>query len=329
MDMAFFDTLPGLTFMLVVGLALLALGGDKFVESSEQIANRLGLSAFVIGLTIVAFGTSAPEMLVAIEAVLSNTSGIASGNIVGSNIANILFVIGVAALFCPVPCNEDGLIKNMIILALATFCFLVFSSDGKIEVFEGISLFVGLLLFLYTNFITDSSVMNNDCSNEYRTNEDPEAVDKNTGKSLFLVSVVMVVSCLALLAGAEFTVNYGGLIAQKMGISADVIGLTIIALGTSLPELVTVLAATLKGRGDMGVGAIVGSNIFNLLAVGGVSAIVSGTTGINVTEMTFSLAVMGGCFLLLVPFVIRKSSIGALTGVPAVVGYAAYIYIVF
>ena len=233
--------------LLAGGLILLVWGADRFIDASSKIALQLGVSELVIGLTLIAFGTSAPEVSVAIASVLNQNANIATGTIVGSNIANIGLVFGIS-MFAFV--GSKGLSKTpLICFALSVVWLFIALQDLNINVFESIGFIVILLLFLY---------------GLYQESESSESSKKEfEAKEIFFA----LVSLTALIIGAQVTVENAEKLALLFGISETVIGLTIIAVGTSLPELAASLAALYKQKGQMIVGNIIGSNVFNIVTV--------------------------------------------------------------
>jgi cation:H+ antiporter len=233
--------------LLFGGLILLVWGADRFIDASSKIALQLGVSELVIGLTLVAFGTSAPEVSVAIASVLNQNANIATGTIVGSNIANIGLVFGIS-MFAFV--GSKGLSKTpLVCFALSVVWLFIALQDLNINVFESIGFIVILLLFLY---------------GLYQESESSESLKKEfEAKEIFFA----LVSLTALIIGAQVTVENSEKLALLFGISETVIGLTIIAVGTSLPELAASLAALYKQKGQMIVGNIIGSNVFNIVTV--------------------------------------------------------------
>ena len=233
--------------LLAGGLILLVWGADRFIDASSKIALQLGVSELVIGLTLIAFGTSAPEVSVAIVSVLNQNANIATGTIVGSNIANIGLVFGIS-MFAFV--GSKGLSKTpLVCFALSVVWLFIALQDLNINVFESIGFIVILLLFLY---------------GLYQESESSESSKKEfEAKEIFFA----LVSLTALIIGAQVTVENAEKLALLFGISETVIGLTIIAVGTSLPELAASLAALYKQKGQMIVGNIIGSNVFNIVTV--------------------------------------------------------------
>lgn len=294
--------------MLMIGLILLAWSGDRFVEGADALADQLGVSPLIVGLTVVAFGTSAPELVVAINAVIAGETALAAGNIVGSNIANVFLVLGATAILVPLSFEEKGLSKNLLAMLAATFGFCLFALDGRIGMIEAIILTGSLIAYLVWNVVTDQRC------------EDAGNSDFELSKGAFLL-----LSIVGLLIGADLTVEGGIKLAGLLGVDGVIIGLTAIAIGTSLPELVACLSAAIKGRSEISIGAIVGSNVFNLLAVGGISGLVAVGQGLNASGMNTSLILMGFGAIVLVAYTLTKATMRLRSGLLMLSVYAAYV----
>ena len=262
--------------LLIVGFALLVKGADFFVEGAADLARKLKIPSLVVGLTIVALGTSAPELAVSISASCSGANSMAVSNVLGSNIFNLLVVLGVCALIKPVGVTKDILRRDYPVSILATvlfFVFLIFGNDiGRIEAGVFILLMVGYMIW------TVKSALKN------RTPEQETEKKFNPVKcALFIV-----LGAAAIVFGGNFVVDHASNLGAAMGMSETLIGLTICAVGTSLPELVTTIAAARKGETDMAMGNVIGSNIFNVLFILGMSGVIS-PIEIAATEVTKTL----------------------------------------
>ena len=262
--------------LLIVGFALLVKGADFFVEGAADLARKLKIPSLVVGLTIVALGTSAPELAVSISASCSGANSMAVSNVLGSNIFNLLVVLGVCALIKPVGVTKDILKRDYpvsIIVTILFFIFLIFGNDiGRIEAGIFILLMVGYMIW------TVKSALKN------RTPEQETEKKFNPVKcALFIV-----LGAAAIVFGGNFVVDHASNLGAAMGMSETLIGLTICAVGTSLPELVTTIAAAKKGETDMAMGNVIGSNIFNVLFILGVSGVIS-PIEIAATEVTKTL----------------------------------------
>lgn len=283
---------------LIAGLVLLVLGAELLVRGASKLAAVLGISPLVIGLTIVAYGTSSPEMAVSIQSSLSGQADIALGNVVGSNIFNVLFILGVSAIAAPLIVAQQLIRLDVPIMIGVSALVYLFSLDGKINPSDGVILFIGGIL--YTIFLIYQSRREQDqaIQDEYAKYGDENG---SPAWQKWVVNIVLIVAGLGVLVlGSRWLVESAIAIARTVGLSELVIGLTIVAAGTSLPELATSFIASLKGERDIAVGNVVGSNIFNILAVLGLSATVS-PEGINVSmaalrfDIPIMIAVAGAC----------------------------------
>ena len=273
-------------FWVAVGFLLLVKGADWFVDGAAGVAGKLRIPTLVIGLTIVAFGTSAPELATSIVSASKQSVGIAIGNILGSNICNILLILGLSAMFAVLPIQKDSLKIDLPVLLGASALLIVFGETGKeINRIEGAVM--AILLVLYTTFLIVTALKKRDNTETIADLENHETLVENTeeakgfkawyermkGFTWFLL-VITVVGLGVVVGGAMLAVEGAKVIAGELGISENIVGLTVVAIGTSLPELITSVMAAKKGETDIAVGNIVGSNIFNILLVGGLSAAV-------------------------------------------------------
>ncbi len=262
-----YDTLL-LILAIIAGLVLLTWSADRFVDGASALAQSFSISPMIIGLTIVAFGTSAPEMLVSAMAAIQGNSGLAIGNAIGSNITNMTLVLGVGALIIPLSVNSQTLNREFPLMVIIMLIALALLWDGSLSRFDGIALLTGLIaLVFWTIHLARSAPANDPIEADFK-NELPE-VTSNASTWWILLSglVVLLISSQMLVWGAVG-------IAHILGISDLVIGLTIVAIGTSLPELAATVAAVRKGEHDMAVGGIVGSNLFNILGVLGIAGVI-------------------------------------------------------
>ena len=253
--------------LLVAGLSILLVGGDVLVRGAVGLAERLKIPALIIGLTIVAFGTSAPELFISIQAALAGVSGIAIGNVVGSNIANVLLVMGLPALIAASRCDDAGIGRSILVMIGFTVVFMAILFDRMVTRTEGIILLLLLAVFLYDQ-LRSAKLANDGASAELH-----EEVG-DTPTSMPMILILIAIGLVALPFGAHLTVESASAIARHWNVSDDVIGLTIVAIGTSLPELATTVMATLRSSNSIAIGNVVGSNIFNIgLILGGTSVI--------------------------------------------------------
>jgi cation:H+ antiporter len=252
---------------MFLGLGLLVYGAKRLVGGASTLALKAGLSPLIVGLTVVAFGTSAPEMAVSVKTAWLGQSDLAVGNIVGSNIFNVLFILGISAMISPLLVSKQLIRLDVPLMVVASLLFVVFSLDGKIVFWEAGVLTAGILA--YTWFLMRLA------KKEKQSLESTELAEAAKG-GLGIASISVVLGLVLLVVGSRFLVDSAVAIATALGVSQVVIGLTIVAAGTSLPEVATSIMATIKGERDIAVGNVVGSNIFNILAVGGISGLVSG-----------------------------------------------------
>ena len=265
---------------LVFGLVLLVVGSDLLLRSSIDLSLKYNVSKLVIGLTIVSFATSAPELLISISSVLKNSSDIAISNVVGSNIANIGLVFSIALLFVTININKENIKYDFPWLIIVSLLFIWFLQDSQIDRFEGVVFTSVLVLFIIFSF-------------KVRANESEDLDDLSTSNmSLSKIFIYLALSSILLYSGSELFVESSIFFANYFGVSERVIGLTMVAMGTSLPELATTLVAIYKKELDISIGNIIGSNIFNILAVIGITSIIR-TLSIKSSEiLSFDIYVM-------------------------------------
>lgn len=303
-----------------LGLLILLLAGDALVRGAVNLSLRLGVPALIVSLTIVAFGTSAPELLIAIKAVQENAPGIALGNVVGSNTANILLVLGLPAMLATLHSSECNTRKNYVFMLLSSVLFIALAFCGVFTVFSGTILLAGLALVL-ANAFREANAHRNACSLE----DDLESLEEaDPDMPYWKVSLYLVLGLIGLPMGAHLLVDNATIIARTYGVSETVIGLTLVAIGTSLPELATTVMAALRRQADVALGNVIGSNMFNLLAIVGIATLV-GPIPVAPEFLRFDLWVMLGSSLLLVPFVFFKQDITRVWGFILTVLYAVYL----
>ncbi|MEM6381723.1 MAG: calcium/sodium antiporter [Pseudomonadota bacterium] len=306
--------------ILLLGLAGLVITGDMLVRGAVGLAERFGIPPLIIGLTVVALGTSAPELMVSVQAAFEGVADIAIGNVVGSNIANVLLVLGVPALIAAIPCNQKGLKRSTFFMLGVSVLFIVFAFSGRLELWHGLVFLAALLLFLYGSYRSAIADQTGADMAQLETIDGVEGVPH----SLWAALGFFAVGVIGLPFAADATVDSATAIARSLGVPEVVIGLTIIAIGTSLPELVTTVVAALKGQSDVGVGNVIGSNIFNILFILGTTAAI---TPIPIAQqiIRFDIWVMLAASLLLLPFVLGRRDIGRATGVIFLLAYVAYL----
>ena len=271
-----------ITFLtLLGGLILLVVGAEFLVKGASSMAAILQVPPLIIGLTIVAYGTSAPEMAVSILSSFAGQADIAMGNALGSNICNILLVLGLSAVVTPLAVTRQVIRSDVPIMIGVSVLLFVFGLDGKLSRVDGSILFVGGILYTLSLIYQSHKQKNNTGEDEFA---DEYSFSGTSSTVLWLKNIVLVVGGLGLLVlGSHWLVDSSTTIARAWGVSELLIGLTIIALGTSLPELATSIVASIRGERDIAVGNVLGSNIFNILAVLGIAGIVS-PQGVNVSD---------------------------------------------
>lgn len=309
-------------FMFVLGLAVLTIGADVMVRGASRLALTLGISPLVVGLTVVAFGTSAPEMAVSAGATLNGSPDLAIGNVVGSNIANILLILGISALITPLLVAEQVIRQEIPIMIGASLLLVVLALDGWIG--RGEAALLLLLVIAYTVFLVRQSRQASRETQEEFADEMPDT--KSKWDAHWSVQVLLVLAGLGMLVlGADWLVDAAVAVARAFGVSDLVIGLTVVAIGTSMPEIATSLVAALKGERDIAVGNVVGSNVFNIFAVLGVAGLVS-REGLPVSEVArnFDLWVMLAVAFACLPIAITGREIARWEGGAFLLYYAAY-----
>lgn len=299
------------------GLVILLVAGDLLVRGAVNLALRLGIPALMVGMTVVAFGTSAPELLVSVKAVMSNAGGLALGNVVGSNIANILLVMGLPAMIAPVLVGRESL-RDFAIMIAATALFIGLAFGGVIAFWQALVLLAAFALFMGESIWRGQ-----------RTRVEPEDLEGADpalpgGK----LALYLGLGLIGLPLGANLLVAGAVDIAATLGVSDVIIGLTIVAVGTSLPELATTLMAAIRREGGVALGNILGSNIFNLLFILGVAGVVGPMT-VPEAMLRLDLWVMMGAALVLAPFIWTGRAIGRVMGALLLLGYGGYIWLLF
>lgn len=303
--------------ILIVGFVLLIKGADWFVDGASGIADKFGIPQIIIGLTIVAFGTSAPEAAVSIAAAMKNSADLAVGNVLGSNIMNILLILGICALLTPVPVQKNTLKYEIpFVIAITVVLAILGIIGNELTRIDGIILlliFAGFFVYLIRAAKNGKA-------------EESEAPAKK--KSVWVLIGLTLLGIVMIVAGSQFTVNSASAIAAKFGMGERLIGLTIVAFGTSLPELVTSAVAAKKGNADIAIGNIVGSNIFNILFVLGITATIT-NVAYGANFYLDSIVALAAAVLLLVTVLNKEHKIKRWGGVVMLASYAAYfVYLV-
>lgn len=335
--------------LVIVGLVLLAVGGESLVRGAVSLARRSGLSVLLIGITVVAAATSMPELVVSVQAALSGNPGIAVGNVVGSNIANILLILGLTAIVAPLVATSRIVRVDIPIMVLFSLVVLVVTLDGTIGFLDGLLLFAGLVAYVVTTIVisrkrgtgraaaasedpvSDGAVGDSsggDDAGGDRTGGDSADEMRSPGAGashpVLVFSALVVVGVVLLVVGARLLVTAASDLASAWGMSDLVIGLTVVAIGTSLPELATSVVAAIRGERDLAIGNIVGSNMFNIGAVLGMTSLI---TPIQVAPgaVRFDLPIMLAVSLALLPIVFTGMAIKRWEGLLFTGLYAAYI----
>ena len=315
--------------LVVVGLALLCFGGNWLVGGGENIARRLHISSFVIGMTVVAYGTSTPELAASIAAA-GQHSAIILGNVVGSNIANIGMVIGVSAILLPLAIGRSVLRREIPIMIAASALLIVLSIDGSISPYDGLVLLggLGVVTFRTVRIIAGQRARGAEsAAAESGTGDsgsaESESILRQSGGRFYAKNVGMLGAGIGLLyAGAILTVDHAVILAETFGLSQKVIGLTVVAIGTSLPELITSVMAIRRGRHYIGVGNIIGSNIYNVLMIMGVGAVLGGVSISQDVYLDYGIMMAFGASLLVA---LKVNIISRPVGICLVAGYTAYL----
>ena len=321
-------TLINIAF-LILGLVVLVIGAEGLVRGASRLAALAGIPALIIGLTIVAFGTSAPELAVSITSALNGQPNLTLGNVIGSNIFNVLFVLGISALIAPLVVAQQLVRWDVPIMVGASFALLFFALDGQIGRTEGALLFAAFAAYTLFQVWQARRERNSAVKEEYEDEYAPPVV-RNRGLEIARDVAFVLGGLVLLVLGARWLVNSAVAIAQSLGISELIIGLTIVAAGTSLPEVATSVIASLRGERDIAVGNVVGSNIFNILAVLGLATFLS-PAGVQVaTEaQRFDIPVMTAVAVACLPIFFTGNTIARWEGFLFLGYYVAYtIYLV-
>lgn len=315
-----------MTYLLfIAGLAALIVGADVLVRGASRLALSLGISPLVVGLTVVAFGTSAPEVAVSVGAVLDGKTDLALGNAVGSNIFNVLFILGLSALIVPLVVNIQLIRQEVPIMLGASLLLLLLSLDGRLSWNDGVLLLISLAA--YTSFLVvqsrrESQAVQDEYTHEFAPRAPAGWLDR------VWVQLLLIAAGLALLVlGSDWLVQAAVILAKSLGVSDLVIALTIVSAGTSMPEVATSIVAAIKGERDIAVGNVVGSSIFNALGCMGLASLVSGQAGLVVpaAALSFDLWVMVAVALACVPVFMTGQVIARWEGAVFLGYYAVYV----
>jgi cation:H+ antiporter len=319
--------------LVLAGLVVLLVGGEVLVRGAGGLARGLGMSPLLVGLTVVAAATSAPELAISVEAAVGDNSGLAVGNVVGSNIANVLLVVGVSALILPLAVGSDLVRGDIPLLAVMVTAAFLMSLDGRISPLEGLLLLAGLLAYLSVTAVRarrpGGASRPVDPGEPVPTAPDP-APPARRRRRLAIDGVLTVAGLATLVLGASWVVDGASVVARNLGVSDLVIGLTIVAVGTSLPELAMSIVGVVRGERDLAVGNVVGSGMFNTGAVLGLSALAAGDGGLAVDAhaVRFDMPVMVAAAVALVPAALSGFVIARWEGALLLGGYVAYLAVV-
>lgn len=306
--------------LIIVGFALLIVGADFLVDGASGIAKKFHIPEIIIGLTIVSIGTSMPELFVSITSAIDGYSDMALGNVIGSNLCNLLLILGLSSLIKPVDFQEETRKYEIPMCLLFTIILMIFSNtSGGISRIEAVILLVLFVLFIaYTIYM-----------GKKKSKEDSKVVEeKNKNKTIKNI-ILIILGIVGLKFGGDFVVNNAVNIAKMFNISEKVISLTILAIGTSLPKLVTSVTAAIKGNSDIAIGNIIGSNIFNILLILGVSSVIKPITFNSSYNMDLSILCISTVILALFPIIPPKNKMSRVNGLIYVLMYGAYMTMLF
>jgi len=304
---------------LIGGFVVLLAAAEIFIRGAVSLAKILNIPPLVIGMTVVAIGTSAPELMVTLDASLSGSPGLAVGNLIGSNIANVLLILGVSCLLSPMKGPESANVRDSFVLMSGSALFAFFCFQGQLSLMSGGILFAAFLGFLVSTYRKEST--DEEATAEHiQEVEDMPSIAAPMGVVVFTILVGLV----GIIWGADFLVEGGVAIARVYGVSEEIIGLTVIAFGTSLPELAASLVAAFRGHSDIAVGNVVGSNLFNILGIAGVVSMVS-PLPVSGATLSFDIWVMLGATALVLPILGGRWHPRRASGAFFLILYIAYI----
>lgn len=307
-------------FLIIAGFALLLVGGESVVRGSVALAQRLGVSPLIVGLTIVGFGTSLPEMVVSVNAALVGAPGLAVGNVVGSNVANILLILGVASIIAPIAVHPGAVRRDLLGMTVVTLIYVALGMMGQIVFWHGVLMLIAL--FCYIGF----TVWHDNKSHDEVADLHREEAEEMGVIPLRTVSIggIIVIGLFAVVVGAEWLVTGATTLAKEFGVSDEVIGLTVVAIGTSLPELATSIVAAYRGHSDVCVGNVLGSNLFNLFGITGVTALFA-PLPFSDKIVSFDLWVLLAATAIIIPFMLSGRRISRIEGSILLLLYVGFI----
>jgi cation:H+ antiporter len=309
-----------MTFLgLLAGFVLLLAGGEMLVRGAAALALRFGLSHLVVGIIIVGFGTSVPELVASIQAALAGAPGIAMGNVVGSNIANILLILGVGAVIYPIVCSKAAVFRDGFVMVVTAVLLGIGCNTGVLSVKWGL-VFIAALIF-YMGYLLYSDRKDN--GTELASPDDLPM----PSKSIWLDILFVAGGTICVVLGGKLLVDNAIIVAKSFQVSDEVVGLTLVAIGTSLPELATSIVAAMRRHSDIALGNVLGSNIYNILGIAGITAVIS-PIPVSDEMLKIDIPVMIGVSLVLFFLAVRVKRFGKRVGFAFLAGYVAFIYTV-
>ena len=311
-----------LVIFIIIGFALLIKGADFLVDGSSNIAKKFHIPEIIIGLTIVSIGTSMPELFVSVTSALEGHSDMAIGNIIGSNVCNLLLILGVSTIIRSVKFKKETRLIEIPMCLIITIIFMVICNTGKeVSRPEAIILIILFIIFIaYTIFMGKKG-------EKFDSNGQEKKEEENI--SIIKSIIYIIIGVVGLKIGGDLTVDNAVIIAQHFNISEQIISLTILAIGTSLPELVTSITAAIKGNSDIAIGNIIGSNIFNMLLIIGVSSFINPIAYSVSYNMEMIILMLGTLLLALFPIIPPKNEMDRFNGIIYLISYIAYLFILF
>jgi len=313
--------------MVGLGLVMLLLAGDALVKGAVNLALRVGIPALIVSLTIVAFGTSAPELLISVNAVLVDKPALALGNVVGSNTANVLLVLGVPAIIAVMHTSRCDCTRSYLQMLGASGLFIALAFRGRFDWIAGLALLAALALMLADAFRNARAHRREVAAAALLAEDETEVEGADPDMPWWKIVGFLVLGLVGLPLGADILVDNASILALRYGVSEAAIGLTLVALGTSLPELATTVMAAIRQQADVALGNVIGSNMFNLLFIIGTTALV-GVVPVDAEFLRFDLWVMLAATLVLIPFVLLRRDLGRIAGLILSAGYVAYVTLV-
>lgn len=306
-----------ITLYLLGGLVSLFIGAEGLIRGSSNLAIKIGITPLVVGLTVVAFGTSAPELVVSLKAALMGNSSISLGNVIGSNIANIALIIGIASLIRPMDVHANVIRREIPIMIGVSLLLLLFLIDGELGFIDGLIFLFGLIIYLMFSVMMALKEKNLEVDLEFE-----EGLKSKIGIPLSII--LMIVGLGLLVLGANLFVQSAVAIAKIFNVSDAIIGLTIVAIGTSLPELITSIVASIKKESDIAIGNVVGSNVFNILGILGITALIIPISAVGISYVDFGIMLLTA--IILFPLSRTGFSISRFEGMILLLGYFGYMY---